>query len=160
MRSTAVNRLPQALNALVERLDTPAPIVPADVMRDSIDRTPGFATEHSLDVRPHVKTRTCVEIGRRQVKAGAPSERPRATWVRRSSFARGWVGVENAAAIGALPDAMPDDAGRLEVVIGVGCGACRSGRPPEVVGDLALDARKRPGAGESLDQPGPRQLRP
>ncbi|MET7686953.1 hypothetical protein ABZT06_02980 [Streptomyces sp. NPDC005483] len=64
-----MNRLRQALGALVERIDTAAPIVPAHVMRDGIDRIQGFAAEHSLDVRPHVKTHKCVEIGRRQVKA-------------------------------------------------------------------------------------------
>ncbi|MFF0087180.1 hypothetical protein ACFYR1_47165 [Streptomyces canus] len=64
-----MNRLPQALGALVERIDTPAPIVPAHVMRDGIDRIQGFAAEHGLDVRPHVKTHKCVETGRRQVKA-------------------------------------------------------------------------------------------
>ncbi|MDG5809369.1 hypothetical protein P9869_43560 [Streptomyces ossamyceticus] len=69
MGSTAVNRLQQALGALVERIDTPVPIVPAHVMRNDIDRIQGFAAEHSLDVRPHVKTHKCVEIGRRQVKA-------------------------------------------------------------------------------------------
>lgn len=85
-----MNRLPQALNAFVERLDTPAPIVPADVMRDSIDRTQGFATEHSLDVRPHVKTRTCVEIGRRRVKAGAVGKS--AGNVGEAELFRAWVG--------------------------------------------------------------------
>ncbi len=31
----------------------------------------GFAAEHDLDVRPHVKTHKCVEVGRRQLEAGA-----------------------------------------------------------------------------------------
>jgi D-serine deaminase-like pyridoxal phosphate-dependent protein len=66
-----VHRLQQALDALVERVDTPAPIVLVDVMQGNIDRMQGFAAQHNLDLRPHVKTHKCVEIGRRQVEAGA-----------------------------------------------------------------------------------------
>ena len=66
-----MNRIQGALNALVERVDTPAPIVLVDVMQDNIDRMQGFADQQDLDVRPHVKTHKCVEIGRRQIKAGA-----------------------------------------------------------------------------------------
>ena len=67
----SVNRLQRALDALVERIDTPAPIVLVDVMQGNIDRMQSFADQHNLDVRPHVKTHKCVEIGRRQVEAGA-----------------------------------------------------------------------------------------
>ncbi|WP_246292000.1 hypothetical protein [Lentzea indica] len=66
-----MNRLQRVLDALIERIDTPAPIVLADVMQDNIDRMQGFADQRNLDVRPHVKTHKCVEIGRRQVAAGA-----------------------------------------------------------------------------------------
>ena len=69
MGSTAVNRLQQALGALIERIDTPAPIVPAHVMRDDNNRIQGFAAEHSLDVRPHDKADKCVEVGRCRVQA-------------------------------------------------------------------------------------------
>lgn len=122
------------------------PIVPAPVMRDDIDRIQAFAAEHSLDVRPHVKTHKCVEIGRRQVKAetdvitaGNVGEaevfaeagfdgiflacpiRPAGTKgprIRwRAETTRLRVGVDNVAAISALADAMGDDAGRLEVLI-------------------------------------------
>ena len=67
----SVNRLQRALDALVERIDTPAPIVLVDVMQGNIDRIQGFADQHNLKVRPHVKTHKCVEIGRRQIEAGA-----------------------------------------------------------------------------------------
>jgi hypothetical protein len=66
-----VHRLQRVLDALVERVDTPSPIVLVDVMQRNIDRMQAFAAEHDLDVRPHVKTHKCVEIGRRQVQAGA-----------------------------------------------------------------------------------------
>ncbi|WP_217214983.1 alanine racemase [Streptomyces sp. AC550_RSS872] len=167
-----MNRLQRALDALVERIDTPAPIVLVDVMQGNIDRIQGFADQHDLKVRPHVKTHKCVEIGRRQIEAGAVgitagnvgeaevfaaagfddiflaypiwaagSKKPRIRRLAESARLR--VGVDNAAAIEALADAMGDEPDRLQVVIEVDCGAGRSGAPPEAAGDLALSARKR-----------------
>jgi D-serine deaminase-like pyridoxal phosphate-dependent protein len=167
-----VNRLQQALDTLVERIDTPAPIVLVDVMQGNIDRMQGFAAQHNLDVRPHVKTHKCVEIGRRQIEAGAvgitagnvgeaevfaaagfddifiaypiwPAGTKGSRIRRLAESARLRVGVDNVAAIEALADAMGDEPGRLQVVIEVDCGARRSGAPPEAAGDLALAARKR-----------------
>ena len=66
-----MHRLQRVLNGLVDRVDTPMPIVLADVMQRNIDRMQGFAVEHDLELRPHVKTHKCVEVGRRQVDAGA-----------------------------------------------------------------------------------------
>ncbi|MCA4131692.1 alanine racemase [Arthrobacter sp. M4] len=167
-----MNRIQRALEALVERVDTPAPIVLVDVMQDNIDRMQGFAAQHGLDVRPHVKTHKCVEIGRRQVKAGAvgitagnvgEAEVFAAAgfddifiaypiWVagtkgprirRLAENIRLRVGVDNLAAINALADAMGEEPDRLEVVIEVDCGALRSGAPAEAAGELAVAARKR-----------------
>ncbi len=167
-----MNRIQRALEALVERVDTPAPIVLVDVMQDNIDRMQGFAAQHGLDVRPHVKTHKCVEIGRRQVKAGAvgitagnvgEAEVFAAAgfddifiaypiWVagtkgprirRLAENIRLRVGVDNLAAINALADAMGEEPDRLEVVIEVDCGALRSGAPAEAAGELAVTARKR-----------------
>jgi D-serine deaminase-like pyridoxal phosphate-dependent protein len=167
-----VNRLQRALDALVERIDTPAPIILVDVMQGNIDRMQGFAAQHNLDVRPHVKTHKCVEIGRRQIEAGAvgitagnvgeaevfaaagfddiflaypvwPAGTKRARIRRLAESTRLRVGVDNVAAIEALADAMGDGPDRLQVVIEIDCGARRSGAPPELAGDLALAARKR-----------------
>ncbi|MBT2522157.1 alanine racemase [Arthrobacter sp. ISL-28] len=167
-----MNRLQRALDALVERIDTPAPIVLADVMQENIDRMQAFAAQHGLDVRPHVKTHKCVEIGRRQVKAGAvgitagnvgeaevfaaagfddifiaypiwPAGTKGPRIRKLAETTRLRVGADNVAAINALADAMGDDAERLEVVIEVDCGARRSGAAPEDAGALALAARKR-----------------
>ena len=167
-----MNRLQRALDTLVERVDTPAPIVLVDVMQDNIDRMQGFAAQHNLDVRPHVKTHKCVEIGRRQVEAGAVGitagnvgeaevfaaagfddiflaypiwpAGTKGTRIRRlAETTRLRVGVDNVAAVEALADAMGDEPDRLQVVVEVDCGARRSGAPPEVAGDLALAARKR-----------------
>ena len=165
-----MNRLQRALDALVERIDTPAPIVLVDVMQDNIDRMQSFAGRRGLDVRPHVKTHKCVEIGRRQVAAGAvgitagnvgeaevfaaagfddiflaypvwPSGTKGARIRRLAEITRLRVGVDNVAAIEALAAAMGDEPNRLQVVIEVDCGARRSGAPPELAGDLALAAR-------------------
>ena len=153
-------------------MDTPSPIVLVDVMQRNIDRMQGFAAEHNLDVRPHVKTHKCVEIGRRQVEAGAvgitagnvgeaevfaaagfddiflaypiwPSGTKGRRIRRLAQTTRLRVGVDNVAAIEALADAMGDEPDRLQVVVEVDCGARRSGAPPEAAGDLALAARKR-----------------
>ncbi|MET4538617.1 D-serine deaminase-like pyridoxal phosphate-dependent protein [Arthrobacter bambusae] len=167
-----MNRLQRALDTLVAKVDTPAPIVLVDVMQDNIDRMQAFATGRNLDVRPHVKTHKCVEIGRRQVKAGAvgitagnvgeaevfaaagfddifiaypiwPSGTKGVRLRKLAVTTRLRVGVDNFTAIDALADAMGSEAGRLEVVIEVDCGARRSGAPPEAAGDLAVAARKR-----------------
>jgi D-serine deaminase-like pyridoxal phosphate-dependent protein len=153
-------------------LDTPAPIVLADVMQRNIDRMQGFAREHGLKLRPHVKTHKCIEVGRRQVEAGAvgitAGNVGEAEVFARSGFddiflaypvwpsrAKGdrirrlaqdtslRVGVDNLAAIGALADVMGGDADRLQVLVEIDCGARRSGAPPEAAGDLARAARDR-----------------
>lgn len=167
-----MNRIQRALEALVDRIDTPAPMVLVDVMQDNIDRMQVFANQHSLDVRPHVKTHKCVEIGRRQVKAGAigitagnvgeaevfaaagfddifiaypvwPSGTKGLRIRKLAVTTQLRIGVDNFAAIDAIADAMGSEADRLQVVIEVDCGARRTGAPPEVAGDLALAARNR-----------------
>ena len=167
-----MHRFHHVLDRLAGRLDTPFPIVLADVMQSNIDRMQAFAAERGLDVRPHVKTHKCIEIGRRQLEAGAvgitagnvgeaevfagagfddiflaypvwPSgtKGGRIRELAQTTSMR--VGVDNAAAIDALADAMGDEPDRLQVVIEVDCGARRSGAPPEAAGDLAQVARKR-----------------
>jgi D-serine deaminase-like pyridoxal phosphate-dependent protein len=167
-----VNRIQRAVDALAGRIDTPAPVVLADVMQDNIDRMQRLAARQNLAVRPHVKTHKCVEIGRRQVKAGAvgitagnvgeaevfaaagfddifiayplwPSGTKGPRIRSLAGNTRLRVGVDNLAAINALADAMGAEPDRLQVVIEVDCGARRSGAPPGAAGDLALAARKR-----------------
>jgi D-serine deaminase-like pyridoxal phosphate-dependent protein len=167
---SSVNRIQRALDGLVERVSTPAPIVLVDVMQDNIERMQRFGDEHGLDVRPHVKTHKCVQIGRRQVAAGAvgitagnvgeaevfaeagfddifiaypiwPAGTKGERIRRLAESTRLRVGVDNVAAIEALAGAMGDEPDRLEVVVEVDCGARRSGAPPELAGDLARAAR-------------------
>jgi D-serine deaminase-like pyridoxal phosphate-dependent protein len=170
-RECAVHRHQRVLDRLVDRVDTPAPIVLADVMQRNIDRMQAFAAEHNLNVRPHVKTHKCVEVGRRQVDAGAvgitagnvgeaevfaavgfddiflaypvwPSGTKGDRIRRLAQTVRMRVGVDNVAAIEALADAMCDEPDRLQVVVEIDCGARRSGAPPAAAGDLARAARK------------------
>ena len=167
-----MHRFHHVLDRLAGRVDTPFPIVLADVMQGNIDGMQAFAAERGLDVRPHVKTHKCLEIGRRQLEAGAvgitagnvgeaevfadagfddiflaypvwPSgtKAGRIRELARTTSLR--VGVDNAAAIDALADAMGEEPERLQVVVEVDCGARRSGAPPEAAGDLAQVARKR-----------------
>ena len=168
-----MHRLQRVLNRLVDAgVDTPMPIVLADVMQDNIDRMQAFAAQNNLDVRPHVKTHKCVEVGRRQVEAGAvgitagnvgeaevfaragfediflaypvwPSGTKGERIRRLAQTVRMRVGVDNLAAIDALADAMGEEPDRLQVVVEIDCGARRSGAPPEAAGDLARAARKR-----------------
>jgi len=167
-----MHRLQRVLDRLVDRVDTPGPIVLADVMQANIDRMQRFAAQHDLDVRPHVKTHKCIEVGRLQVEAGAvgitagnvgeaevfaaagfddiflaypvwPSGTKGERIRRLAQTARLRIGVDNQAAIDALADAMGDEPDRLEAVVEIDCGARRSGAPPEAAGDLAGAARDR-----------------
>ncbi|MFW0773219.1 alanine racemase [Paenarthrobacter nitroguajacolicus] len=167
-----MNRIQRALEALTGRIDSPSPVVLADVMQENINRMQAFAEAQHLDVRPHVKTHKCVEIGRRQVKAGAVGITAGNVGEAEVFAAAGFgdifiaypiwtagskgprirklaetthlrVGVDNVAAINALADAMGSETELLQVVIEVDCGARRSGVAPEAAGHLAQAARKR-----------------
>ena len=65
-----MHQLQRVLNGLLDRVDTPMPIVVEDVMQRNIGRMQGFAREHNLSLRPHVKTHECIEVGRLQIEAG------------------------------------------------------------------------------------------
>ena len=167
-----MHRLEQVIGRLTGRVDTPAPIVLADVMQRNIDQMQAFAADHDLVVRPHVKTHKCLEIGRRQIDAGAVGITAGNVGEAEVFAAAGFddvflaypvwpagtkggrirdlahtvrlrVGVDNVAAVEALADAMGDEPDRLQVVVEIDCGARRSGAPPKAAGDLALAARKR-----------------
>jgi D-serine deaminase-like pyridoxal phosphate-dependent protein len=167
-----MHRFQGVIDALAGRVDTPSPIVLADVMQRNIDRMQAFGVEHGLDVRPHVKTHKCVEIGRRQVEAGAvgitagnvgeaevfaaagfddvflaypvwPSGTKGERIRRLAETTRLQLGVDNLAAIDALAAAMGGHPDLLQVVVEVDCGARRSGAPAAAAGELARAARKR-----------------
>ena len=60
----------EALAGLVERIDTPEPIVVLDLLQDNISRMQSFANARGLELRPHVKTHKCIEIGRTPDRCG------------------------------------------------------------------------------------------
>ena len=168
----SVNRIQSALEGLLERIDTPAPIVLADVMQENIDRMQAFA-DGTTWTSGRMSRRTSASKSAGARSRPGRSESPRATWVRPRSSPRPGsttsssptrsgppgtkgprirklaettrlrVGADNVAAINALADAMGDEPGRLQVVIEVDCGARRSGAPAEAAGELALAARNR-----------------
>jgi len=167
-----VHRFQRTLAGLDGRIDTPAPVVVVDALQRNIDRMQGFADAHGVALRPHVKTHKSVEIGRRQLAAGAvgitagnvgeaevfaaagftdvfiaypvwPSGTKAARLRSLARRIRLRVGVDDPAAVAALADAMGDEPERLEVVVEIDCGGRRSGTSPDLAGELAREARAR-----------------
>ncbi|XP_076466991.1 3-hydroxy-D-aspartate aldolase-like [Babylonia areolata] len=63
---------PCRIGELVENIDTPALVVCLEKMEENVERMKAAMAKHSgVDLRPHVKTHKCPEIGRIQMKAGA-----------------------------------------------------------------------------------------
>ncbi|MBC9927020.1 MULTISPECIES: alanine racemase [unclassified Leucobacter] len=167
-----MQQFPQVIERLGDQISTPAPIVLIDVVDDNIARMQEFADAHGKDLRPHVKTHKCLEIGRMQLEAGAigltagnlseaeifaedgcadiflayPLWAGGAKAERLQRLAQETqlsVGAESIAAIDQLAAAMGELVGLLGVVIEVDCGAGRSGVPPEAAGALAAHAQSR-----------------
>jgi D-serine deaminase-like pyridoxal phosphate-dependent protein len=161
-----VKQLTDALDGLVQRIDTPEPIVVLDTLQGNVSRMQDFADSRGLQLRPHVKTHKCLEIGRLQVDAGASgitagtvreaevfadagftdiflaypiwAAGSRPARIRHlAESTRLRVGVDTRAAVDRLAAAMRGASARLEVVVEVDCGAHRSGVAPELAGDLA-----------------------
>jgi D-serine deaminase-like pyridoxal phosphate-dependent protein len=166
-----VKQVAEALAGLVQRIDTPEPIVVIDTLHRNVSRMQEFADARGLHLRPHVKTHKCIEIGRLQTDAGARGITAGTVreaevfaaegftdiflaypiWAAGSKPARIRhlaesirlrVGVDTRAAIDRLADSMHGAPARLEVVVEVDCGAHRSGVAPEVAGELARYAAK------------------
>ncbi len=166
-----MKQLAEALAGVVQRVDTPEPVVVLDTVQSNVSRMQEFADAHRLDLRPHVKTHKCIEIGRLQADAGACgitagtireaevfaghgftdiflaypiwATGSKAARIRRlAESVRLRVGVDTSAAIEALADSMYGASPRLEVVVEVDCGAHRSGVVPDLAGELARYAAK------------------
>jgi D-serine deaminase-like pyridoxal phosphate-dependent protein len=157
------------LAALGERIDTPEPITIIDTLKSNVSRMQDFATARGLELRPHVKTHKCIEIGRLQTAAGARgitagtireaevfadagftdiflaypiwATGPKGARIRRlAESIQLRVGVDTVAAVDRLAGAMHGATSRLEVVVEVDCGARRSGVDPRAAGQLARHA--------------------
>jgi D-serine deaminase-like pyridoxal phosphate-dependent protein len=164
-----MKHLAEALGGLEERIDTPVPIVILEAVQQNVSRMQEFANARGLDLRPHVKTHKCVEIGRLQRDAGAAGITAGTireaevfatagftdifiaypVWAAGSKPARIRhlsesvrlrVGADGTAAIDRLADCVRGASSRLDVVVEVDCGAHRSGVRPELAGELAAYA--------------------
>jgi D-serine deaminase-like pyridoxal phosphate-dependent protein len=164
-----VKHVAEAFAGLHQRIDTPEPVVILDTLLDNVTRMQKFADTRGLQLRPHVKTHKCLEIGRIQVDAGAsgitagtvreaevfaadgfrdifiaypvwPAGTKPARIRRLAESVRLRVGVDNVGALDRLAAAMHGASARLEVVVEVDCGAHRSGVAPEQAGSLARHA--------------------
>lgn len=151
---------------LGERLSTPAPIVLLDVMEENILRMQAFADLHGKGLRPHVKTHKSIEIGRRQLAAGAAGITAGTLGEVEVFAGAGFgdiflaypliahgekgrrlravaeltdlrVGIENAAGVDAIALAFADAPQLIGLVIEIDSGAGRSGVAPEGAGALA-----------------------
>jgi hypothetical protein len=71
VRTRSVKQVAEAHAGLVQRIDTPEPIVVIDTLQRNVSRMQEFADTRGLVLRPHVKTHKCIEIGRLQTDAGA-----------------------------------------------------------------------------------------
>lgn len=166
-----MKQIVEALAGLVQRIDTPQPIVVIDTLLSNVSQMQEFANTRGLDLRPHVKTHKCIEIGRLQIDAGACgitagnireaevfagggftdifiaypiwAAGSKAARIRHlAESIRLRVGVDSHAAIDRLADSMHGASARLQVVVEVDCGAHRSGVAAELAGELARYATK------------------
>jgi D-serine deaminase-like pyridoxal phosphate-dependent protein len=55
----------------LDDLETPVPIVDLDRMERNLDRAAGYAAEHGLALRPHIKTHKSPRIAAEQIRRGA-----------------------------------------------------------------------------------------
>lgn len=55
----------------IDDLETPAPVVDLDVLERNLDRMAGYASQHGLGLRPHIKTHKSPRVSSEQLKRGA-----------------------------------------------------------------------------------------
>ena len=70
-KSLAFNRSLIGQPGSRRRLDTPALVLDLDAFDHNVATMAALARERSIGLRPHAKTHKSVEIGRRQIEAGA-----------------------------------------------------------------------------------------
>ena len=60
-----------AVSITLDTLETPVPIVDLDRLARNLDRVARYAKEHSLALRPHIKTHKSHRIATEQIRLGA-----------------------------------------------------------------------------------------
>ena len=167
--SHATVDVPPLSQAARSTIDTPALVVDLDRTVASIDRMAGAMRDRGVALRPHAKTHKSIEVGRRQLAAGAsgltlgtigeaevfvdaglddlfiayplvPSG-PKAGRLRSlAARARLRLGVDSEAGVRAIADALGPDRRHVGLLIEVDCGARRSGVAPARAGAIAAAA--------------------
>jgi D-serine deaminase-like pyridoxal phosphate-dependent protein len=54
-----------------ETLETPVPLVDLDRLQHNLDRMAGYAAEHGVELRPHIKTHKSPMVAGEQILRGA-----------------------------------------------------------------------------------------
>jgi D-serine deaminase-like pyridoxal phosphate-dependent protein len=150
-------------------IDTPALVVDVDRMAAAIERMAAAMSERGVALRPHAKTHKSLEVGRRQLAAGAAGLTvgtigeaevfanggiddlfiayplvplgPKAARLRSlAGRARLRLGVDSADGVRAVAAAMGSDRGRVGLLIEIDSGGRRSGIAPQGAGALAQEA--------------------
>jgi D-serine deaminase-like pyridoxal phosphate-dependent protein len=153
---------PEALAAI----DTPAVVVDLDRMGGAIALMAGVMAQRGVDLRPHAKTHKSIEVGRRQLAAGASGLTvgtigeaevfadsglddlfiayplvplgPKAARLRDlAARSRLRVGIDSASGASAVADALGAARGSVGVLIEIDSGGRRSGVAPTRAGEVA-----------------------
>lgn len=150
-------------------IDTPALVVDIDRVDAAIARMASGMAERGVALRPHAKTHKSIEVGRRQIAAGAAGLTvgtigeaevfatgglddlfiayplvplgPKAARLRAlARTARLRLGVDSVVGAHAIADALGDDVERVSLLVEVDSGGRRTGVAPEDAGAVAAAA--------------------
>ncbi len=150
-------------------IDTPALVVDIDRLTAAIDGMAARMAERGVTLRPHAKTHKSLEVGRRQVAAGAAGltvatigeaevfaaggfddlfiayplvpRGPKSARLRAvAGRCRLTVGLDSVVGARAIAEALGDAVGTVRVLIEVDTGGRRSGVPPRYVPTIATQA--------------------
>lgn len=160
---------PRLSPAALAAIDTPALVVDLDRMDAAIARMASVMAERGVDLRPHAKTHKSIEVGRRQLAAGASGLTvgtigeaevfaaaglddlfiayplvplgPKAARLRDlAGRSRLRVGIDSAIGAGAVADALGTGREDVGVMIEIDSGGRRSGVAPSRAGEVARAA--------------------
>jgi D-serine deaminase-like pyridoxal phosphate-dependent protein len=149
-----------------EAIDTPAVVVDLDRLDAAVGRMAAVMADRGVDLRPHAKTHKSIEVGRRQLAAGAAGltvgtigeaevfadaglddlfiayplvpRGPKAARLRAlARRSRLRVGVDSAGGVRAVADALGPDREAVELLIEIDSGGRRSGVAPSGAGEIA-----------------------
>ena len=167
--TSAEVRPPSLSHAARATIDTPALLVDLDRVDAAIGRMAMAMRERGVALRPHAKTHKSLEVGRRQIEAGAAGLTvgtvgeaevfadggiadlfiaypmvplgPKAERLRAvARRANLRLGIDSIAGAHAVADALGDDRERVSVLVEIDCGGRRTGVAPADAGAVAAAA--------------------